>query len=170
MVVVCVKLPETPLIVTVAVPGLAVLLAFSVSALLLVALPGLNEAVTPFGKPLADRLTVPLKPFNSFIVIVLVTLFPRATLKVAGEAERLKSGAGAEAFTVKLTEVVCVKLPEVPVTVTVTVPSAAVLLAASVKTLLPVGAPKECRFVLGNCFSILTQRAGNPQEYRQYNS
>jgi hypothetical protein len=121
----------------VAVPELAVLLAFSVSVLL-VALPRLNEAVTPFGKPLADRLTVPLKPFNSFMVIELVTLFPRATLKVAGEAESLKSGAGAEAFTVKLTEVVCVKLPEVPVTVTVTVPSAAVLLAASVKTLLPV--------------------------------
>ena len=58
-------------------------------------------------------------------MIVLVTLCPRETFKLLGEADRLKSGVGAEALTVKLTEVVCVKLPEVPVTVTVMVPTAA---------------------------------------------
>jgi len=126
------------LIVTVTVPGLAVLLAVSVSVLVLVVLLGLNVAVTPFGKPEADRLTVPLKPFSWFTVMVLVTLCPRATFKLLGEADSLKSGAGEEALTVKLTEVVCVRLPEVPVMVTVTVPTAAVLLAVSVKVLLPV--------------------------------
>ena len=58
-------------------------------------------------------------------MIVLVTLCPRVTFKLLGEADRLKSGVGAEALTVKLAEVVCVKLPEVPVTVTVMVPTAA---------------------------------------------
>jgi len=101
-------------------------------------LAGLNVAVTPFGKPVADKLTVPLNPFNLFTLIVLVTLLPRPTLKVPGAADKLKSGAGAEALTVRLTVVVCVRLPEVPVTVTVTVPTVAVLLAASVNVLLPV--------------------------------
>jgi hypothetical protein len=86
----------------------------------LVVMLGLNEAVTPFGKPEADRLTLPLNPFSRFTVIVLC---PRVTFKLLGEADRLKSGAGLEALTVKLTEVVCVKLPEVPATVTVTVPT-----------------------------------------------
>lgn len=121
-----------------ALPKLAVVLAVSVIVLVLAVLLELNEAVTPFGKPEADRLTVPLKPFRSFTLMMLVTLFPRLTLKLLGEADRLKSGCGAEALTVKVTEVVWVKLSKVPVMVTVTVPTAAVLLAASVKMLLPV--------------------------------
>ena len=120
------------------VPRFAVLLAFSVSVLLPLVLAGLNMAVTPFAKPVADKLTVPLNPFNLFTLIVLVTLLPRPTLKVPGAADKLKSGAGAEALTVRLTVVVCVRLPEVPVTVTVTVPTVAVLLAASVNVLLPI--------------------------------
>ena len=106
-----------------AVPRFAALLAFSVSVLLPLVLAGLNVAVTPFGKPVADKLTVPLNPFNLFTLIVLVTLLPRPTLKVPGAADKLKSGAGAGALTVRLTVVVCVRLPEVPVTVTVTVPT-----------------------------------------------
>ena len=57
------RLPEVPVIVTVAVPVLAVLLAVRVSVLVLVALLGLNEAVTPLGRPEAARLTLPLNPF-----------------------------------------------------------------------------------------------------------
>jgi len=32
----------------------------------------LNAAVTPLGKPDAERVTLPLKPFNGVMVIVLV--------------------------------------------------------------------------------------------------
>src|SRR5258708_6898966 len=84
------------------------------------------------------------------MVIVLVPLEPGATVKLVGEAERLKSGATV-AVTVRPTVVVCVKVPEVPVTVTVDVPVVAVLLAVSVMTLpandgvTPVGRPDADR-------------------------
>jgi hypothetical protein len=58
-----VKLPEVPVMVTVTVPVVAVLLAESVSVLVLVGLLGLNDAVTPLGIPEADKLTLLLKPF-----------------------------------------------------------------------------------------------------------
>ena len=61
--VVFVKLPDVPAMVTVAVPVVAVPLAVRVNVLVLVVLLGLNDAVTPPGKPDADKLTVPLKPF-----------------------------------------------------------------------------------------------------------
>jgi len=57
------RLPEVPVMVTVTVPVVAVLLAESVSVLVLVALLGLNDAVTPFGIPEADKVTLLLKPF-----------------------------------------------------------------------------------------------------------
>ena len=62
-VVVFVKLPDVPAMVTVAVPVVAVLLAVSVSVLVLAVLLGLNDAVTPLGSPEADKLTFPVKPF-----------------------------------------------------------------------------------------------------------
>jgi len=62
-VVVFVKLPEVPVMVTMTVPVAAVLLAVSVNVLVLVVLLGLNDAVTPLGRPDADKLTLPLKPF-----------------------------------------------------------------------------------------------------------
>jgi|SRR5579864_2071017 len=75
-VVVLVKLPEVPVMLTLTVPVLAVLLAVRVKVLVLVVLVGLNEALTPVGKPEADKLTLPLKPFCGVIVIVLVPLAP----------------------------------------------------------------------------------------------
>ena len=71
-VVVSVRVPDVPVIVTVAVPVAVVALAVRVSVLLLVAGLGLNAAVTPLGKPVAERVTLPLKPFNGVMVIVLV--------------------------------------------------------------------------------------------------
>jgi len=62
-VVVFVKLPEVPVMVTVNVPVVAVLFAVRVSVLVLVVLLGLNDAVTPVGRPEADKLTLALKPF-----------------------------------------------------------------------------------------------------------
>ena len=75
-VVVCVRLPEVPVIVTVEVPIEAVALAVNVNVLVLVAGFGLNPAVTPPGKPEAESVTFPLKPFNGVMVIVLVPCAP----------------------------------------------------------------------------------------------
>ena len=74
-----VELPEIPVMVTVTVPVAAVLPAVSVNVLVLVVLLGLNDAVTPPGKPDADKLTLPLKPFCGVTVMVLVPVVPCAT-------------------------------------------------------------------------------------------
>lgn len=94
-----------PVMVTVAVPVVALLLAVRVSVLVVVAEVGLNEAVTPLGRPEADRLTPLLNPFTGLTVTVLVPLFPCIKVKLLGDADRLNPGTGA-AFTVRLTVVV----------------------------------------------------------------
>jgi len=76
MEVVLVKLPELPVMVTLTVPVAAVLLAVSVKVLVLVVLGGLKEAVTPLGRPEADMLTLPLKPFCGVTVMLLLPLAP----------------------------------------------------------------------------------------------
>ena len=76
IVVVCVTLPEVPGMVTVTVPEVAVALAVKVRPLLPVAGLGLNAAVTPFGKSEAESVTLPLKPFDGVMVIVLVAWPP----------------------------------------------------------------------------------------------
>ena len=91
--------------VTVLVPVAALLLAASVSALVVVAEAGLNEVVTPLGRPDADKPTPALNPFCGVTVTVLVPLLPWVTLTLAGAADRLKVGTGA-AFTVMLKLVV----------------------------------------------------------------
>jgi hypothetical protein len=70
------KLPEVPVTVSVKVPVAAVLLADNVNMLALVVLLGAKEAVTPPGRPEADKLTLELKPFWGVTVIVLVPLAP----------------------------------------------------------------------------------------------
>ncbi len=80
-------MPEVPVIVTVAGPVVVVLLALSVTVLLLVVLSGLKDAVTPLGRPDADRLTLALKPFLGVTVIVLVPLEPRVMVTLVGDAE-----------------------------------------------------------------------------------
>src|SRR5215471_12504164 len=103
----------------VAGPVVAVLLAVKVSVLVPVVLVGLKLAETPEGRPDADSATLLLKPFCAFTVMVLVPLLPWVMVKLAGEAESEKFGAG---FTVRLTVVVWLKLPDVPVMVTVVGP------------------------------------------------
>ena len=85
--------------VTELVPEAAVLLAVKVIVLVVVVEAGLNEAVTPLGRPDADKLTLALNPFCGVIVTVLVPVAPAVT--VAGDVDRLKVGTGA-AFTVRL--------------------------------------------------------------------
>ena len=128
------RLPDVPVMVTVTVPAAAVLLAASVNVLVLVALLGLNDAVTPLGSPEADRLTLPVKPFCGVTVMVLEPLPPCVIVRLFGEAESVKFAAGT-GLTVRETMAVFDKLPDVPVMVTVTVPVAAVLLAVNVNEL-----------------------------------
>jgi hypothetical protein len=87
--VVFVKLPEVPVIVTGTVPVVAVLLAVSVNVLVLAVGFGLKDAVTPLGRPEADKVTLPLKPFCGATVIVLVPLVPCAMLTLLGDADRV---------------------------------------------------------------------------------
>ena len=70
------KLPDVPVIVNATIPMAAVLLAVSVNVLVLAVLLGLNAAVTPVGRPDADRLTLPLKPPCGVTLIVLVPFAP----------------------------------------------------------------------------------------------
>jgi len=135
--------PDVPVIVTVAVPTVAV--ADAVSVRVEVALPfaggvtGLveNDAVTPLGKPDALNVVAELNPPVLVMVIVLVPLVPCVTVTEVGDAATVKLGVAVE-FTVNARVVVAVRLPEVPVIVTVADPVVAVLLAVSVSTLVPV--------------------------------
>jgi hypothetical protein len=137
MVVVWVSVPDVPVTVMVLVPVVAVALAVNVRTLVDVVGFVPNAAVTPLGNAELDSVTDPVKPLKSVTVIVLLPLVPCLTVKLAGEADREKSGC-AGAFTVRLTFVVWVRLPDVPVMVTATVPVVAVLLAVSVSTLVEV--------------------------------
>lgn len=137
MVVVWLSVPEVPVTVTVDVPVVAVLLAVKVRTLVEVAGLVPKLAVTPLGRPEAESVTEPVKPFDGLTVIVLLPFVPCFTVRLAGEAEREKFGC-AGAFTVRLMAVVWLVVPEVPVTVTVAVPVVAVLLAVKVSTLVEV--------------------------------
>ncbi len=87
-VVLCDKLPETPVTVTLKVPSAAVLLTVSVKALVLAVLLGLNDAVTPLGRPDADKLMLLLKPFCGATVMVLARFVPWTTVRLLGETDR----------------------------------------------------------------------------------
>jgi len=80
-------LPDVPVMVTVAAPVVAAALAVKVKVLVVLAGFGLKLAVTPLGKPDAERVTLPPKPFDGVMVIALVPLVPCTTLKLVGEAD-----------------------------------------------------------------------------------
>src|SRR5437899_4934839 len=94
IVVVLVKVPDVPVTVTVPCPVVAVLLAVSVKVLVAVAGFGLKDAVTPLGRPDADKLTLLLKPFCGVTAMLLWPLPPCAIAKLLGDAERIKFGPG----------------------------------------------------------------------------
>ncbi len=119
------KLPDVPMTVTVALPRAAELDAVRLSVLVPEVAPGLNDAVTPLGRPEAEKETLPLNPPRSMTAMVAVALLPPCTrLRLVGDAVSVKLGA---VLTVTEREVVSVRFPEVPVMVAVTVPVAAVL-------------------------------------------
>ena len=134
--------------------------------LTLVVLLGLKDAVTPRGRPEADKLTLLVKPLCGVTVIVEVTLPARARLKEFGDAEIAKFGGGN---TVSDTDVLCDNPPDVPVIVIEKVPRVAALLDVSVSVLelvvfvglndavTPPGRPEAERLTLPlNPFSGLT--------------
>ena len=95
-VVVCVTPPPLAVMVTLAVPVVAVLLAENVN----VEFPfpgaaieaGLKLAVTPVGRPEADNEIAELNPPLLAVEIVALPEVPWVTDKLVGEALRLKSG------------------------------------------------------------------------------
>ena len=119
------------------VPVVAELLAARVRTLVVVAGSVPNEAVTPLPMPVAESVTLPAKPPDGWIVIVLVPCEPRVMPTLVGEAESVKLPDEDE-FTVSWIVVELFRLPETPLIVTVTVPVVAVLLAISVRTLVDV--------------------------------
>ena len=101
-------------------PTVAEPLAVSVKTLVVVVLVGLKDAVTPLGRiEVTDRATLPEKPLVGFTVMVLVPLPPWATLTLLGAAESVKFAGGV---TVRLTVVVWVIVPDLPVMMTVVGP------------------------------------------------
>jgi len=122
MVILLVTLPEVPVTVAVALPAAAALVAFRVKVLLVVLVGGLKVPVTPVGRPLTEKLTVPVNPFNGVTAMVLFPLPPGAKERLVGVPESVKLGGVA---MVKITVVLLVIAPDVPVTVTVYVPAEA---------------------------------------------
>src|SRR5215510_1048170 len=91
--------PPAPLMVTLAVPVVAVLDAARVSVLLPpVVEAGLKVAVTPLGNPVALKATASVKTPVRVMVIALVAVAPRVTF--VGVAESVKSGCGGVLFAV----------------------------------------------------------------------
>jgi hypothetical protein len=90
-----VKVPDEPVTVTVNVPMAAIALELSVNVLVPGVLLGLNDAVTPLGKPDIDKLTLPVKLFSGVTLIVLVPLAPCVRVTLLGEVESEKFGPEA---------------------------------------------------------------------------
>jgi len=76
MLVVLLELAEVPVMVTTNVPVAAVPLEVTVNVLDVVVLAGLKEAVTPEGRPEADKATEPVKPGCGTIVTAVAALLP----------------------------------------------------------------------------------------------
>lgn len=89
-----------PVMVTVAVPVAAVAVAVNVRTLVEVVGFVPKVAVTPEGKPDADRLTLPVKPPEGVTEIVVFPLLPWTTVTLEGDAESEKFGV-ATGFTVR---------------------------------------------------------------------
>ncbi len=82
---------------------------------------GLNTAVIPLGSLDKVKFTLPLNPFWSFTLMVLVALEPATRARLADGDERLKpAGVVIPAgVTASVTAVLLERVPEIPVTVTV---------------------------------------------------
>jgi hypothetical protein len=130
--VVATRLPEVPVMVAVAMPTFAALLAVNVSRLDKVEVGfGAKDAVTPLGSPEAVRFTLPMNPFSGDTAMVALPEPPWIKFTSPGASSMVK----ACARTVNERVVDTVRAPEIPVMVTVALVGVAVLLAFSVTTL-----------------------------------
>lgn len=112
MVVDAVVEPETPLMVTVKPPVVAVLLALNVITLEPVVGLVPKAAVTPLGKPEADSVTAPVKPPVSVTVIVSVVLEPCVTEADEDDGASVKPAVPVPVVNARVAE--CVIEPSVP--------------------------------------------------------
>jgi len=90
------RLPDVPVTVTVKVPVVAEPDAVRVRLLLDVAGFVPSVAVTPLGTPEALKVTLPLNPLAGLIAMVVEPNDPCRIVTVVGEADRVKSGCGAD--------------------------------------------------------------------------
>jgi hypothetical protein len=104
----CDNMPEVPVKVIVAAPGVAVMAAVSAT---ICAVPGVRLrvegfAVTPEGRPPMTTATVPLNPLAAVAVTLTVWPVPPAfMLKVAGVADSEKSAVAAPGLELLLQDV-----------------------------------------------------------------
>ena len=89
------RVPDTPVIVSVDVPGAAVLLTVRMRVPAVMAAAGWNEPVTPAGSPETARFTAPEKPFCAAIWMAVEPLAPAARDIAGADKERLNA-AGFE--------------------------------------------------------------------------
>jgi hypothetical protein len=158
MAAVSLSVPDVQVMVRVDDPLAAVEAAVSVSTLVVAVGLGAKTPVTPVGRPVTAQVTLPVNPFRSVTVMVLVPVLPGAIVRVAGEAARVKLGGPV---TVRVMEVVTgARVPEVPVMVIGYAPGTVVATTANVTTLevvdevglnvavTPVGSPEAANAML----------------------
>jgi hypothetical protein len=78
-----------------------------------VAVNGPNDAVTPLGRPVAAKLTLPAKPLTPLTLMVVFTLLASGIVRLVADVARLKLGT----LTVSPIVVILFNVPEVPVIV-----------------------------------------------------
>jgi len=88
------KVPEVPVMVTLEMPIAAVAPAARVRVVEAGSGLELNDTVTPLGRPEAEKVTFPVKPFRGETVTALKAEVPCTMAKLAGEAESVKPGCG----------------------------------------------------------------------------
>jgi len=131
---VCASDPFVPVIVSVELAAGVVPVVVTVSVdepVLPVMLVGLKTAVAPAGKPETASATSPVSPFTAVLLIVYVVLPPITTCCVAGLPVSVKF------LTAKVTVVLCVADPLVPVTVNVAFPPGVAAVVATVMVVEP---------------------------------
>jgi hypothetical protein len=133
---VCDKAPLTPSTVIGYAPGVvdAAVVMLSTELPRPVTEPGVKDATTPRGVPLAVRLTIPLNPFNEPTLMVELDALPAATAKDTGDAAMVKSGA----TTVRVIAARCNTVPLTPWTVIRYAPVSVEAEAVKVRSELPV--------------------------------
>jgi hypothetical protein len=125
-----------PVNVTADAPAAALEAAVNVR---LCAVPGVSVGaegleVTPVGNPDRDKFTLPVKPFSALAITEADWPAPPAVkARLAGVTVSEKSDAGAAAVIVRAIVAVCVRAPDVPVSIIVVVPAAAFAPAVSVR-------------------------------------